>query len=293
MSMIFSCKQNDCKYIQRSELTKAYIDDIKKFPVLSGNEELKLLKRAKSDNPVIAQAAKNKLVECNQRFVLSIAKRWQRGDNLLDIVNEGNIGLLQAIDHYDIEKKQRFITYAVYWIRKSINDYIILKDKPVVPANAVKIHTYLPKIKNSFFLEHQRYPTFEEIKKLLKEKYNVMVKYSQDLEALSLCYIDDAYFESRDTSLNSNIYLYDEITSTNNVKEDTDETDRKKMVEALLSILTPREKEVVCKYYGIGCFEMGLDTLCTDMRMSRERARQILKSAMLKMKKHKNFISNI
>ena len=88
MSFLVDCKSQNCGYWNRTDLTTAYFDDIKDYPVLSSNEERKLLERVKSSNPVISENARKKLVECNQRFVVSVARRWQKGDNLMDIVNE-------------------------------------------------------------------------------------------------------------------------------------------------------------------------------------------------------------
>lgn len=293
MSFLVDCKSQNCGYWNRTDLTTAYFDDIKDYPVLSSNEERKLLERVKSNNPIISENARKKLVECNQRFVVSVARRWQKGDNLMDIVNEANIGLLHAIDNYDINKKQRFITYAVWWIRKYINDYIVFKEKPIVPANAIKLYTYVPKVRNKFFTENHRYPTFDEIKDILKTEYKVVVTHNEDLEVLCMSSIDEAYFEPNEHSLNDETIAFENVTSSNNIEESTDKSDVREIVKTLLGYLTDKEKKVVKSFYGIDCCETGLDTIGVNMDISKERVRQILNSSLKKMAKKHTLISKI
>lgn len=294
MSLLVDCKSQDCRYWNRTDSVTAYFDDIKDYPVLSSNEERKLLERAKSSNPTISRNARNKLVECNQRFVMSVARRWQKGDNLMDIVHEGNIGLLKAIDKYDLnDNTERLITYAIYWIRKYINNYIILKERPVVPKSAIKLYTYVPKVRNSFFADNNRYPTFEELKDILKTKYDVRVKHIEDLEVLTMTSIDDAYFEPNEYVLTEDNIQYEAATCSNNIEEDTDKSDVKEIVKTLLNQLSDKERNVVKSFYGIDCCEVGLDSISSDMNVSKERVRQILKSSLKKMSKKHKLISKI
>lgn len=295
MGFIVDCKSQTCGYWNRTSLITAYFDDIKDYPILSRNEERKLLEKVKSDNPLISSNAKKRLVECNQRFVASIARRWQKGDNLMDVINEANMGLIHAIDNYDLNKNQRLITYAVWWIRKCINEYIVLKEKPIVPANAIKLCTYVPKVRNKFFNENHRYPTIDEIKIILKDEYKVSVSHNEDLEALTMSSIDDAYieFDNRDNVVSENVIAFDNATSSNNVEEDSDKSDVKDIVRRLLDYLNDKEKIVVKSYYGIDCCESGLDTIGINMGISRERARQILNSSLKKLTKKCKLISKI
>ena len=211
----------------------------------------------------------------------------------MDIVNEANIGLLHAIDNYDINKKQRFITYAVWWIRKYINDYIVFKEKPIVPANAIKLYTYVPKVRNKFFTENHRYPTFDEIKDILKTEYKVVVTHNEDLEVLCMSSIDEAYFEPNEHSLNDETIAFENVTSSNNIEESTDKSDVREIVKTLLGYLTDKEKKVVKSFYGIDCCETGLDTIGVNMDISKERVRQILNSSLKKMAKKHTLISKI
>ena len=288
MGYFIDCKSQECRYWNRDDLTTAYFDEIKDYPLLSSNEERKLLERVKSSNPAISQKARQKLVECNQRFVASVARRWQNGDNLMDIINEANIGLLYAIDHYDLSKKQRFITYAVWWIRKYINDYIVFNNKPVVPPNAIKLYTYVPKARNKFYAEHQRMPTFDEMKEILRREHNVIVTHPEDLLVTSMSSIDDAYFEPNEHVMSESTIAYENATSSNNVEDEMGKSDTKVMVKSLIGCLNEREKYIVKHFYGIDCCETGLDNIGDKLHLSRERVRQLLNGALKKMSKKAN-----
>ena len=290
MAFLIDCKSQDCGFWNRTELTNAYFDDIKGYPILTSDEERKLLKKAKSKNPVISSEARKKLVECNQRFIVSVARRWQKGDNLMDIVNEANIGLLMAIDNYDLSKKQRFLTYAVWWVRKYINEYVIFNEKALVPSNAVKLYTYVPKARNRFFVENDRYPTAHELKDFLKKEYNISVKHASDLETVTMSSIDDSYFEPKEHSLSEDTLAYESITSTNNVEEDNVKSDNKNMVETLLKLLGERDSEIVREYYGIGCDEKHIESIARSRNITTERVRQIIKSSLKKMKNNTKFM---
>ena len=291
MSVIVNCKSKDFSYVQRNSLTVSYFDDIRSYPVLSSREERKLLERTKSNNPVIATKARQRLIECNQRFVASVAKHWQNGDNLMDLINEGNIGLMHAIDNFDLNKKHRLITYAVWWIRKYINEYVIFKEKAIVPAGALKLYTYVPKVRNNFYAENHRLPTFEETKEILKKKYNVSVPHDEDLEILSYAHIDDVYFEPNENALSNDNVMFENVTSSNNIEEETDRADLCKSVRNLLQYLTDREKKIIKLFYGIDCHERGLVSISEEMGLSVERIRQIINSSLKKMHKKANLIN--
>ncbi len=293
MGFLVDCKSQNCGYWNRTDLTSAYFSDINSFPVLSTDEERKLLEKAKSKNKAVSIAARKKLVECNQRFVVSVARRWQKGDNLLDIVNEANIGLLHAIDNYDLDRKQKFITYAVWWIRKYINNYVIFKEKPVVPANALKLYTYVPKARNKFFIENYRYPTLDELKDVLLSEYNVVVAHDEDLANMTMTSVDESYFEPNDYPQSDNVTDFDIATSTNNIDDDVEKKDYAEIVRCLMKYLNDKEKMVVKSFYGIGCQEQTLDTIGDKMEISKERVRQLLNSSLKKMQQKANLIQNI
>jgi RNA polymerase sigma factor (sigma-70 family) len=180
--MIVDCKKQDNFHINRTTAVELYFKEIRKYPVLSPDEQRELLIKAKDGD----MCARDKLVKCNQLFVASIAKKYQTDGNFLDIVNEGNIGLLIAIDKFDLSKGNGFLTYAVGWVRKKINEYNASVVKMVKTKNATKLYTYVRKIRNEFFVTNERYPTTDEIRDILRERYDVHVKDKSDLEVLEV-----------------------------------------------------------------------------------------------------------
>ena len=207
----------------------------------------------------------------------------------MDVVNEANLGLIQAIDNFDLKMKCRFITYAVWWIRKYLNDYVTLKEKPVIPPNATKLHVYLSKARQEFFNENERYPSLSELREILRNKYKVSVKRAKDLETLTLSSIDSTD-ESR---YDSDLIQYETVTSSNNVAEDMDREDIVKKVAAFLDILDEKEKDVVKKMYGIGCDSLTVPRIADELGYTMERVRQIHRMALKKMKEKSKLINKL
>lgn len=293
--MIINCKSTK-QFVNRSEISTMYFNDIRKYPVLTVSEERELLYTVKTGNPQQAEAARQKIIECNQRFVVSVAKKWQNGDNLMDIVNEGNVGLIRAIDNFDINKKQRFLTYAVFWIRKAINEYIINNDNVVKPKNANKIYTYANKARNSFFMKNERNPSLDELKEELETVYNVHVYDKEDLAQFIVATIDDKRsgekFDNECGSINI-CKEFDDATASNNVEEDINRQHCITTARRLLTCLDERERQIIEMSFGIGggC-ENTLDTIATEMKLSKERVRQLYAIAIKKMSFNSRNIDN-
>ena len=196
----------DCKidkgFINRTKTTEAYFNEIRRYPVLTQREERELLEKAKNGSGKEAKDARDKLVNCNQRFVVSVAKKWYDGDNIMDVIEEGNIGLLVALDKYDLTRDERFLTYAVYWIRKYINNYVINKQGIVRPSNANKLYTYVNKARSRFYTLYERYPTLNELKEMLKEKYGITVTDVNDIAQFDVFSIDEGTSYNEDVKPN-------------------------------------------------------------------------------------------
>ena len=122
--MVINCKSQVSPYCQRVGSVAQYFNDIRKYPILNKNEEKELLIQAQGNNKKLQKEAIEILVNCNQRFVASAAMKYANGDDLLDIINEGNIGLIRAAHKFDPSKGVKFISYAVWWIKNSINECI-------------------------------------------------------------------------------------------------------------------------------------------------------------------------
>ena len=290
MGFVVDCKSPIANYWNRTDVTMAYFDDIRKYDVLTVDEERKLLELIKNGSKGESDKARERLINCNQRFVASIARRFSNSSNLLDLINEANVGLIMAIDKFDLSYKGRFLTYAVFWMRKCINDYIILKERSIRTVNAHKIYAYASKAREKFFTEHNRYPDDDELQEYLMDEYNVEVANKEDLSQYSMLSIDSSISTNENDESEENIGDFAMATSVNNVSDDMDRMDNRNIVEFLLKRLPKRSQEIIRRYYGIDRREEGVDTISIEMKLSRERIRQII-SESLEILKDKDYIN--
>ena len=190
--MITDCKTHSGRYIKYTGITKAYIEEVRNYDVISPQEQKRLLSLAHSSDNQVKQEAINRLVQSNQRFIISFAKKWSQEDNLLDVINEANLGLLEAIDKYDTNSDNNFLTYAVWWIRKYVKDYHNVYDNIVKRPNANKHNLYVPKARRWFENKYHREPTNEELIEILHKKYNYVIQDPTDLDELIPYTIDNS-----------------------------------------------------------------------------------------------------
>lgn len=290
--MIIDCKTNDNFFINRSLTSvELYFKEIRRYPVLSAREQRELLVKAKSADEYEAMAARDKLVKCNQLFVASMARKYQTDGNFLDIVNEGNIGLLTAIDRFDLSKEQRFLSYAVHWIRKKMNDYNANVVKMITPKNATKLYTYVRKIKNDFFLKNERYPSLDELQEILKKEYKVSVKEKTDLEVFDVSPINESSTvrDGKDPGNRNAAVMqsYYSKSSSNNIEDDIESQDTEDRVNKLLSLLDERSRKVVEMLYGIGTdYETSPETIADTLGLSVVLVRKIVKDSLQIMRKN-------
>ncbi len=276
--LLVNCKSISLS-VNENDMAYRYFADIRRYKQLTEEQQKELLHTVKHGSEKESLAARKKLIECNQRIVASVAKHLSNGYNFNDLVSEGTIGLNRAIDKYNLDFKQHFITYAIFWINKYIVDYLIGDDKLISPKNANKVYAYVAKVNNKFFLENCRYPTPEELQELLKEA-GVIFSNKDDLInplTISVDEIDPDYSDKDDSEIMS-ITLnreYNEATSENDVETYIDKEHIKSIVEKYLSYLTEKQKYIITHYYGIGCypetFQMIANAFDTETRnISRE-----------------------
>lgn len=267
-----------------------YLNDIRQYDLLSDSEMTRLLIDAHSDNRIKQQSAIEKLVNHNQRFVVSVAKRWVNGDNLLDLINEGNIGLMKAIEKFDTNKSNKFTTYAVWWITAYIRSYIQQKQNIVAPSNTARISTYVSAIRRDFFNTQQRMPTLTEIQTILDEKYKFHVENLSDLEEPTVLSLnnrpnnEEEYIDFKE---------FTDCASDKSMENVCNKDDQKRTVDKLLGYLPKREHTIITKLFGIGVEKDTIENVAKDMKLSRERIRQLSIQALERMKRHGNRLHNI
>jgi RNA polymerase primary sigma factor len=260
---------------------KAYIKDIRKIPLLTAYEEVDLAKQFKNGN----LEAKDKMIRSNLRLVISIAKRYMNlGMPLLDLIEEGNIGLMKAVDKFNYRKGFRFSTYAAWWIKQSITRSIFDQSRTVrLPVYMSELIAKWKKTNERLTHKYKRIPTTKELAKAMKlsvtragQIYNWMTKIS----SLDAPISDEGEGSIIDLVANT------ESTST---KDELDSFFVKERVERILEISSDREKEVLDLRFGLtDGVTHTLAEVAKRLSISRERVRQIEESALKKMK---NFIS--
>lgn len=281
------CKSTKTASVENNEIATKYFNDIRKIKVLTDEDQKKLLFVIKNGTEQEALLSRNKLIEANQRFVASIAKHLASGDNFNDLVSEGNLGFLKAIEKYDPEYKQRFLTYAQYWISKYMIDYITTTEKCITTKNPNLVYAYAAKASNAFFLENGRYPTVEELQEYL-ENSGIRYKFANktDLYQVVITSVDDIDNENKDSE-DFNVELSNEYnmkTASNNVSEMLDGMDLKSRVLNIFKLLDDEEIEVLKRMYGFEGEEECVETVALIMNKTEKEIRKIHKRAMNKIR---------
>lgn len=255
-----------------------YLKDISRYPVLSLEEEVELAARARGGD----ESAKERLAKCNLRFVVTVAKQYQgMGVGLMDLIAEGNIGLLKAVDRFDETRGFRFVSYAVNWIRQAIFNAISSQSRVVrLPVNKV---AEIQKIKKaSFALEQQlgRVPTLEELSDntgIPEYKINEL----QWLNSHSMS-LDASVGPDSDTCLGDFIAVENYERTDGALLRESLATDLRLVLDKLSEV----ESLVLRLLYGFdGARELTLDEVGETIGVSRERVRQISVNAMRKLRK--------
>lgn len=271
------------KFIGRSSTVYSYLEDIRKYPVLSIEEEQEIFKRIKNGENNL----RDKIIESNQRFVFAIAKRYATTEtNLLDIINEGNIGLIKAIDTFDESLGYKFTTYAIWYITREINYFINNDDAIIQKSNNVKTNKKVEKIKNKFLALNGYYPSYDEIIKELKDKYNCNIIDKRDLFDLTIDSIDSSVTDDDDSFTINDSMSFNNKSSVYNlyIKEENNDYIRL-LVNNLLPSLSEREETIIKLLFGIDynrAYEINEVAYILDM--SSERIRQIKMEALSKLK---------
>ncbi len=302
---------------------RLYLREIGKIPLLTSEEELELAQQVVANRDELADMlsqiaaideleadkqtkqtaaerqklqlkatklsrAKDKMAEANMRLVVSIAKRYSgRGLDFLDLIQEGNTGLLRAVEKFDPDKGFKFSTYATWWIRQAITRAIADQARTIrIPVHMVETINKLLRTQRRMTQELNREPTIEELAKELEmepEKVEYVIKIKQDITSLDAGVGRDG--EDEDSVLAD--FIEDEDTIT--PEESATNQLLKEQVQSVLSTLSDREQKIIKMRFGL---ENGkshtLEEVGQEFAVTRERIRQIEAKALAKLRKHKD-----
>lgn len=261
------------------EALKTYLKEIRTIPLLTPEEEVTLSKRIKRGD----EQARKKMIRANLRLVINIAKKYMYlGTPLLDLIEEGNLGLMRAVDKFNYKKGYRFSTYAAWWIRQTIIRSISEQGKMIrVPVYMNELIAKWKKTGETLAQKLKCAPSNEEIAKkmrLSKEKTEQvnfwMTSATSSLEA--------PIGEEEDSR------IMDIVEDTTSVAPDNEISllMNKERVQDLLEVMTKREKEILIMRFGLGKEKRQTLAIIADkLGVSRERIRQIEEEALAKLKK--------
>lgn len=263
---------------------RLYLREIGKIPLLKPDEELALAKKVVAGD----KRSKDKMAEANMRLVVSIAKRYSgRGLDFLDLIQEGNTGLLRAVEKFDPDKGFKFSTYATWWIRQAITRAIADQARVIrIPVHMVETINKLLRTQRRMTQELNREPSIEELAKELEmepEKVEYVIKIKQDIHSLDAGVGRDG--EDEDSVLGDFVEDEDMVSPVDSAADQL----LKEQVQSILGTLSEREQKILKMRFGLDDGKSHtLEEVGQEFSVTRERIRQIEAKALTKLRKHKD-----
>ena len=258
-------------------LLTAYLRDISRYKILECSEINELIEKAQQGDEI----AREKVVNANLRFVVTVAKQFQnRGLPLMDLISSGNEGLMKAVDKFDTKRGVTFLSYAIWWIRQSIYNSIYWQAKEIrLPMSQQLLVNTITDCIDKFLKEHHRSPSSIEISEITEipiEQIDFLAQFSNKLVS-----VDDFIGGDEENSQVCDVIPGDEepLEDIVNKQYVTDE------IKGMLSRLTIREHDLLCMYFGIGMPKVNAKVIADMYGVGNERIRQMKEAALAKLKK--------
>lgn len=290
-------------YASTSEQLKRYYSDIRRYPLMTREEEMiafnkmiELKERRKGTSSISEirtidaeiDLEKNKIINSNQRLVVSVAKKFTNGKNLMDLIEEGNIGLIMAVNAFDPNNGAKFSTFAIWYIRREINRYCLETMPQIRKTNSHKTFFIKTKAINKFQQMEHRDPSPSELMDFMNENYSYDIKDEADITDMKISSLD---FKVDDDSKSTNRALEMACSSKNLFEDVIDLDEIKRLTERMLETLSKRDKYILKKSFGIDCdTEYGFREIAEQLerelniKITPERVRQIKNDSVEKIK---------
>lgn len=262
-----------------------YLSEISKIAVLTTEQEVDLAGRINDGDT----KALGELVKANLRFVVSVAKQYQNmGIKLVDLINEGNLGLIKAANRFDKTRGFKFITYAVWWIRQAIMQAIAENSRIVrLPVHKIGLKNKISKAYNQLSHEFFREPTIEELSDLM-ELQPVIIQDAMNFLNYHYMSMDTPIGEGNET-MSDQMLNEDSPSPESALIKNSLQTD----IERLLNTLKPRDANILRNFYGLnGYVAQPIEQIGNDFGLTRERVRQIKERSLEQLKNH-NFSNQL
>ncbi len=262
---------------------RSWLREIGKIPLLSLADEVCLAKRIEraTEDPRAAKRAKDTLTQANLRLVVSIAKKYSgRGMSFPDLIQEGNIGLIRAVEKYDYRRGYKFSTYATWWIRQAITRALADQGRTIrIPVHMVETINRVVKTSSMLLQEHGREPTLEEIASAMRltvERVSEIIRIAPEPLSLETPIGEEEDSHLADFVVDAEALLPADAASQRMLRE---------RIDAVLNHLTTRERDVLVMRFGLedGC-QKTLEEVGRHFRVTRERIRQIECKALKKLR---------
>jgi len=293
-------------FIEKSVINDGFVSDLRKIKPLTAEQERELfiaieeskkriLAAKDTDDYIRIKAVedniqinlRNEIISRNQYLNYAIAKRYDNTDNVMDLVNVGAIGMIEAFEKYDYTQEVRFCTYATYYIRRAINAYLTKENLMIRTTNDAKLISKVKKIENTFFATEGRFPSPVEIKDILAKEYNIKNIDDLDLSLANINSIDDNMNTDDNKFIVENTIDYNSKTASyNNYENVEDIEDKQNTINIILNNLSERERIIITMYTGYGYDREYKDSEIGEVvNLTSERVRQIRIKTFNKLKK--------
>lgn len=281
---------HNANIIERTDGVKAFLENARKFKALTKDEEYELISRYQQGDKMAGE----KVINSNLLFIFSLASKFAKGDNILDLVSEAVIGAKTALDRFDLSLGNRFSSFAVHYMRAEISEYFKGDGRFVgQSANAAKIAGKVARVSEQFFCENGRMASESEIAEILEDKYGIEAE-AFDINGSSIVSLESKVDEDGATLAEIGEIAMS-TASSNDFEKVVEQEQAKRMVDIFLNTLSIRDAMVIRLAFGLNDDKTTLDDeeIAERLNLTSERVRQIRNNAILALRGRRHRVQRI